>query len=170
MSETPPEPGRVVGIDLGRRRVGVAVSDDRGRVATPHAVLARSGDDAADRKALVAVVRALGAGRVVVGLPLSLDGSTGPAARGASEEAAALAALVDVPVDLHDERLTTVAVLRSPRPERRRRATRRAPVDSQAAAVMLQSWLDRRQAGTVPPASAPEPPAGEAPAKGGTDR
>jgi putative Holliday junction resolvase len=142
---------RVVGIDLGTRRVGVAVSDDRGTVATPHAVLHRTADAEADRAALVAVVRELGAGMVVVGLPLSLDGTVGPAARWAGQEADALAAVLDVPLELHDERLSTVSALRGPGTGRRRpgqplrsgRAGRsRRPVDDQAAAVMLQSWLD----------------------------
>jgi putative pre-16S rRNA nuclease len=141
---------RVVGIDLGTRRVGVAVSDDRAMVATPHAVLQRTDDAAADRAALVALVRELGAERVVVGLPLSLDGTVGPAASWADEEADALASLLDVPLELHDERLSTVSARRPPWPERSRgRPLRsghagrgRRPVDDQAAAVVLQSWLD----------------------------
>jgi putative Holliday junction resolvase len=142
---------KVVGIDLGTRRVGVAVSDGRATVATPHAVLERTADAEADRAALVALVRELGAERVVVGLPLSLDGGVGPAARWAGEEADALASLLDVPLELHDERLSTVSARRRPPwPERsggpgtgRRRPGRgRRPVDDQAAAIMLQSWLD----------------------------
>ena len=141
----------MVGLDLGTRRVGVAVSDDRATVATPHTVLQRTADAEADRAALVALVRDLGAGLVVVGLPLSLDGTVGPAARWAGEEADALASLLDVPLELHDERLSTVTALRRPPwPERsggsgpgsRARGRARRPVDDQAAAVMLQSWLD----------------------------
>lgn len=133
---------RVVGIDLGTRRVGVAVSDDRAMVATPHTVLPRSGDADADRAAIVALVGELGAGMVVVGLPLSLDGTVGPAARWAGQEADALAALLDVPLELHDERLSTVSALRAPGTGRRRPSRGGRPVDDQAAAVMLQSWLD----------------------------
>ncbi|MGI9033336.1 MAG: Holliday junction resolvase RuvX [Acidimicrobiales bacterium] len=160
-----------MGIDLGTRRVGVAVSDGDGRVATVHTIVTRSGDDAADRAALVEVIGALGAGLVVVGLPLSLDASLGPAARWATAEADALRSLLDVPVELHDERFSTVAALRTPRSRvskhgrRRGRGPRRseeggdgAPpgsgeaasrhrrVDGRAAAVMLQSWLDRSNA------------------------
>ncbi len=133
---------RVVGVDLGTRRVGVAVSDDRAMVATPHAVLPRSGDADADRQALVTVVRELRADLVVVGLPLSLDGTVGPAARWAAEEVDALAPLLDVPVELHDERLSTVTARRSPPGRGRGPGRSRRPVDDQAAAVMLQSWLD----------------------------
>ncbi len=123
---------RVVGIDLGTRRVGVAVSDDRAAVATPHAVLERTADAEADRAALVALVRELGAGMVVVGLPLSLDGTVGPAARWAGEEADALASLLDVPLELHDERLTT---------RQAQRTGGEADEDSRAAAHLLDGWL-----------------------------
>ncbi len=135
---------RAVGIDLGTRRVGVAVSDSGGRVATPHTVVVRTGDDDADRARLVAVITDLSPEQIVVGLPLSLDGSTGPAARWAMDEAEALRRLLDVPLELHDERLSTVSVLRSPVLGGGRRS-RRKPVDGQAAAVMLQSWLDGRR-------------------------
>ena len=140
---------RVVGIDLGTRRVGVAVSDDQGRLATAHAVLERTGDDDGDRRRLASVVSALGAGEVVVGLPLSLDGTPGPAARWAAAEARALSRVLDLPLHLHDERLSTVTASRRPGSVgtgRRRPTTarQRKPVDATAAAVMLQSWLDAR--------------------------
>jgi putative Holliday junction resolvase len=147
---------RVVGLDLGTRRVGVAVSDAGGVLASPHAVLTRSGDARLDRRAIADVVRAVAADRVVVGLPLSLNGTMGPAAEAASAEAAALAELLDVPVELRDERLTTVSAVRalaearsataeaagrSPGRPRRRHPPRRN-VDAEAAAIMLQAWLD----------------------------
>ncbi len=135
---------RVVGVDLGTRRVGVAVSDDGGRVATPHTVIVRTGDDSADRVRLISVIGDLGADQVVVGLPLSLDGSTGPAARWAIDEAEVLRSLLGVPLELHDERLSTLTVLRTPVLGGGRKS-RRKPVDGQAAAVMLQSWLDGRR-------------------------
>lgn len=131
---------RVVGLDLGVRRVGVAVSDSDGRLATPHAVLQRSGDPAADREAIAAVVRDVGAARLVVGLPLSLDGSRGPAAIRAIDEAGALETATGVPVELHDERLTTVEASRAPRSKGRTK-TRRV-VDDAAATLILQAWLD----------------------------
>ena len=133
---------RVVGLDLGRRRIGVAVSDSDERMAVPHLVIARSGDAGADRRAVVEVVAELGAGRVVVGLPLSLDGGVGPAARDAQAEAEALAAALDVPVELHDERLTTVVADRAMQAAGAGGKSRRRVIDSSAAAVILQSWLD----------------------------
>jgi putative pre-16S rRNA nuclease len=138
---------RVVGLDLGTKRVGVAVSDSGGRVATAHAVLERTGDDDADRTALAAVVADLGAEVVVVGLPLSLDGTAGPAARWAEAEARALAGVLDVPLHLQDERLSTVTASRRPAGLARHARSRR-PVDDAAAAVLLQSWLDGRRSET----------------------
>ena len=82
------------------------------------------------------------AGRVVVGLPLSLSGKDGPAATSARAEAAALAETVGVPVELYDERLTTVTANRSMMDLKMKSDARRRVVDKVAAAVMLQSWLE----------------------------
>lgn len=136
---------RVVGVDLGSRRIGVAVSDSTGTLASPHLVLDRSGDPAADHRRLAGIVAEVGAGRVVVGLPLSMSGASGPAARAAAEEAAALAEVVGVPVETFDERLTTVSAeraLRAGGTRGRSRQAQRGGIDKAAAAVMLQAWLD----------------------------
>lgn len=138
---------RVVALDLGERRVGVAVSDPRGVLATPHDTIARTGDPTADLGRLVAVVRELGAERVVVGLPLSLSGHHGPAAEKVQDEAQALAgalaaAGLDVPVELSDERLTTVTADRSLRTSKRKGRARREVIDQVAATVILQHWLE----------------------------
>jgi putative holliday junction resolvase len=132
---------RVLGLDLGSRRIGVAVSS--GTVATPHAVLQRATDRAADHAAVATLVADLGVERVIVGLPLSLDGTIGPAARSAAEEAAALGDVLPVPVETYDERLTTVTADRSLSSLGLRGQARRRVVDKVAAAVMLQAWLDR---------------------------
>ncbi len=134
---------RVVGIDLGTKRLGIAVSDSAGRVAVPHSTIERSGDPARDRTRIAELVADLGAERVVVGLPLSLNGTVGPAARRAMEEAEALAEELDVPVETHDERLTTVSAGRALVESGVRTRRRRRVVDQGAAAVMLQSWLDQ---------------------------
>lgn len=135
---------KVVGIDLGSRRVGVAVSDTTATLASPHLVLDRSGDVGADHRRLAEVVAELGAERVVVGLPLSLDGSTGPAAESAMREAEALAAVVGVPVETYDERLTTVSAQQALRAGGTNARKQRGVIDKAAAAVLLQSWLDAR--------------------------
>ena len=132
---------RVLGLDLGSRRIGVAVST--GTIASPHTVLMRAKDRATDHAAVAALVADLGAERVVVGLPLSLDGSMGPAARAAATEAEVLGDFLGVPVETYDERLTTVTADRSLSSLGLPGQARRRVVDKVAAAVMLQAWLDR---------------------------
>lgn len=136
---------RVVGLDLGTRRIGVAVSDPSGTVASPHAVIDRGPSAAAARRAIADLVREVGAERVVVGMPLTLAGRVGSAGRAALDEVEELKALIDVPVETHDERLTTVSAERSLIGGGVRRGARRQIVDKVAAAVMLQSWLDSRR-------------------------
>lgn len=140
---------RVVGLDLGERRIGVAVSDRGGTLAVGHGVIERVGDEPTDLAALAAVVAELEAERVVVGLPLSLDGSFGPAAQRAQAEAAALAETVQVPVDLIDERLTTTSATRSLAAAGVRGRARRRVVDEVAATIILQSWLDGQKAAAL---------------------
>jgi len=136
---------RILGVDLGSRRIGLALSDPSGAVATPHRVLERSGDPAADHRTIAAVAREAGADRIVVGLPLSLSGDVGPAARAVLDEVEALRAEAGdaMRVETHDERLTTVIAEQGLRASGTRRRRRRAVVDEAAAAVMLQSYLDR---------------------------
>lgn len=133
---------RVLGLDIGTRRIGVAVSDPLGVVASPYTVLPRAGDRAADHRAVAGLVAEVGAGRVVVGLPLSLNGRVGPAARQVLDEVEQLRTTLPVPVECHDERLSTVTAERSLREAGTRASARKAVVDKVAAAVLLQSWLD----------------------------
>jgi putative pre-16S rRNA nuclease len=134
---------RVVGLDLGSRRIGVAVSDGTGTIASPHSVLQRQKTKDADHAAVADLVAELDAERVVVGMPLSLDGTVGPAARAAAEEAGALGDVLAVPVETYDERLTTVTADRALSSLGLPGQARRRVVDKVAAAVMLQAWLDR---------------------------
>lgn len=133
---------RVLGVDLGSRRIGVAVSS--GSVATPYEVIERVGDRAREHERLLDLAAEVGAERIVVGLPLSLDGSVGPAARGVLDEVAELRARTGLPVDTYDERLTTVTAERALAAGGVRGPARRKVVDKLAAAVMLQGWLDGR--------------------------
>ncbi|MFN2506562.1 MAG: Holliday junction resolvase RuvX [Acidimicrobiales bacterium] len=137
---------RAVGLDLGEKRIGVAVT--AGTLAMPHAVIQRSGDAKVDHSAVARMVEELGGERLVVGLPLSLDGSHGPAARRAEAEAEELRAVVAVPVELFDERLTTVSATRSLAAAGVRGRAQRRVVDQVAAAVLLQAWLDQVEART----------------------
>jgi len=140
---------RVVGVDLGQRRIGVAVSDGTGTLASPRCTIERRsggrGGDAAHWQAVAAVVDEVDARRVVVGLPLSLNGRRGPAARAAQADAEELAQVLSsrgVTVETFDERLTTVSAARALAEAGRRGRDRRTRIDETAAAVLLQAWLD----------------------------
>ena len=136
-------PRRVIGIDLGTRRIGVAVTDGLGLTAQPHATLARHGGQR-DLDAIAAVVRAFDAERVVLGLPLSPEGEVGRAARSAQAFAERLrTALVDVPVELIDESFSTVEAEEVLLEANLSRARRKEVIDRLAAAVILQRWLTR---------------------------
>jgi putative Holliday junction resolvase len=135
---------RALGIDLGSKRVGVALSDSAGTLATPYEVVPRSGEMARDHRKILELAEEAGVEVIVVGLPLSLDGSIGPAARAALDEVEVLGATTDLPVETYDERLTTVTADRSLMQQGMKADARRRVVDKVAAAVMLQAWLDSR--------------------------
>lgn len=141
---------RTLGVDLGARRIGLALSDPLGILAGPLTVLERTGDRARDHTAILREAAENEATVIVVGLPLSLStGRPGPAARATLEEVAELAeraSAADPPIAVEtcDERLTTVTAQRSLATGGVRARDRRSVVDKVAAAVMLQSWLDGR--------------------------
>jgi putative holliday junction resolvase len=135
---------RVIGIDLGSKRIGVAVSDSGGVLASPYEVVARSGDEQRDHRRLLEIAEEVEAERIVVGLPLSLDGSMGPTAVAYAAEAERLGATTALPVETYDERLTTVTADRSLMERNMKADARRRIIDKVAAAVMLQAWLDGR--------------------------
>lgn len=136
---------RALGIDLGSKRIGVALSDSAGSLATPYDVVPRSGDRARDHRRIAALAEEAGAQCLVVGLPLSLDGSVGPAAAAALAEAEELGAATGLPVETWDERLTTVTADRDLLALDMKAPARRRVIDKVAAAVMLQAWLDHRR-------------------------
>lgn len=135
---------RILGIDLGSRRIGVAVSDGLGLTAQPRTTLARHGG-ARDIAAIGAALKDCDADRIVLGLPLDPEGREGDAARRARDFAAKLVAGLNVPVELIDESFSTVeaeAVLLAADVSR---ARRKQVVDKLAAAVILQRWLDQHR-------------------------
>jgi putative Holliday junction resolvase len=137
---------RVLGVDLGSKRIGIAVSDRSGTIASPLTVIQRSGSVARDHQVIATLVAEEEAEAVVVGLPLNMDGSMGPAAKAAVREAEALATVVNVPVHTSDERRTTVTADRAMIEAGMDAKARRKVVDKVAAAVLLQHWLDGRAA------------------------
>ena len=132
---------RAVGIDLGEKRIGVAISDSGGSLATPYEVVTRTGSRDEDHRRIKAIVEEVEAEIVVVGLPLSLDGTEGKAAQGARQEAEAIGQTISVPIELHDERLTTVEAERILKEQGLDAAERRNVVDKVAAAILLQAWM-----------------------------
>lgn len=133
-------PGRVIGLDLGDARIGVAVSDDDRRMAVPLGTIHTGAP--ADMKAVSALVEEHAATLVVVGLPLSMSGERGSAAAKADAFAEALRSILSVPVELQDERLSTVEAARGLREAGVTGRERREVIDRTAATVILQAWLD----------------------------
>jgi len=133
--------GRIMAVDPGSRRVGVAVSDPTGTIATPLAVVpAEPAETLVDR--LLAMATEQEATRLVVGLPRRLDGGMGPEAKAARALAGELRRAGGLPVTLVDERLTSVAAERALLAGGASRARRRELSDQVAATLILQSYLD----------------------------
>jgi putative holliday junction resolvase len=133
---------RALGIDLGSKRIGVAIGDRTGTIASPLSVLQRSGSQRRDHQAIAKLAAEEEVEIIVVGLPLNMNGSVGPAAQAAIAEAAKLATVVAVAVVTFDERRTTVTADQAMMEANMSAPARRRIVDKIAAAVMLQGWLD----------------------------
>ena len=144
--------GRILGIDLGEKRVGLAISDPTGLLVVDSWVLERQGGQA-DLDSLARLCRERGVDRIVVGLPRSLEGGLGPQAQLTLAFVERLAQATGLPVDTWDERLSTVAAERALRESGMRREKRRQHRDAVAAALLLQSYLDRS---ILPSAGAPQ--------------
>jgi putative Holliday junction resolvase len=136
---------RALGIDLGSKRIGVAIGNSDGTLATPFEVVQRSGDRRRDHAAIKALADEAEAGQLVVGLPLKMDGTKGPAALAALEEVEELVTDTGLPVATWDERLTTVTADRDLMAQGLKAGARRRVVDKVAATVMLQAWLDHQR-------------------------
>lgn len=136
---------RALGLDVGMKTIGVAVSDELGLAAHPEVVIARRGT-APDVAAVTALVRGRDAVAVVVGVPYELSGEIGPRARRVRVFTQALAKALPPGVELHeqDERFTTALAERVLIEADVSRARRKDVIDKQAAAIILQGWLDAR--------------------------
>ena len=133
---------RLLGLDLGEKTIGLALSDTLLSIATPMQVLKR-GKFAADAAQLDIIISAQGVGGLVVGLPLNMDGSDGPSAQSARAFARNWVARSPLPVVMQDERLSTSAVTRTLLEADASRKRRGEVVDKMAAAYILQGALDR---------------------------
>ncbi len=139
-------PGRVMALDLGSKRIGVASTDVTQTLASPYEVILRRGNRAADHRAIAATLEELEAVRVIVGLPISLNGQEGKAAQLIRAEYEELAATLSVPVELFDERFTTTTAHTTLMEQKMKADARRRVVDKVAAAVLLQAWLNTQPA------------------------
>ena len=144
--------GRVLGIDAGERRVGVALSDELRLLASPFAVLDRTHGLAPVLDALVDVARSEGVTHMVVGLPLNADGTEGRQARRAQDFARVAERVIGLPVEMWDERLSTREAENIARAQGRnmRRLRERGQLDAIAAAVILQDYLDHSPKDSTP--------------------
>lgn len=134
---------RVIGVDLGTRRVGLAVSDPTGTIAMPAAVLENTGKKKV-LETLAEAAKAYEAGAVVIGHPINMDGSIGPKAREAEEYAEALRQETGLEVVLWDERLSSVQAMAGLEKANVKKGKRKKLVDRVAAQIVLQSYLDSR--------------------------
>ena len=141
-SQADPE-GRVLGLDLGDARIGVAISDAERKLAVPLGTVATGAPQ--DLKTIRKLVTENDVTAVVVGHPISMSGARGPRAAHAEEFAGALREFLKIPVELHDERLSTVEADRALREAGASGRQRKRAVDRSAAAVILQAWLDRHR-------------------------
>lgn len=135
---------RTLGVDLGTRRIGLALSDREGRIASPLLVLERKGGRD-DLREVARIAKDCGAEAVVVGIPINLRGRCAEAAQATAQEISILRELLPVPVSVCDERMTSVVARRSLSQGGVDSRQQRGVVDKVAAAVMLQTYLDQRR-------------------------
>jgi putative Holliday junction resolvase len=149
-----PEHARLLGLDLGTKTIGLALSDVERRIATPLETIQRI-KFKQDAAALLKIAEKHAIAGLVIGLPLNMDGTEGPRAQSTRAFVRNLAPLTDLPIVFWDERMSTLAVTRTLLDADASRARRAAVVDKMAAAYILQGALDRL-ARLVSDESAPE--------------
>ncbi len=133
---------RIAALDFGRKRIGIAVTDDHGLGAYPVGIF-ESRSRRHDFDAIVAQLTARQVTLIVVGLPINMDGSEGSSARSARTFGERLGAALGVPVEMQDERLTSLEADERMRELGASRSKRRQKSDAVAAAVILESWLEK---------------------------
>lgn len=140
---------RSLGLDIGDKRIGVALSDPGGILASPFTVINRR-DESQDIKAITDIVSQKQVGQVIVGLPRSMDGSLGKQAEKVKAFTQKLCEQTEAPVEYRDERLTTVMAERLRRSAGGKKTRRKAGNDAQAAAIILQGYLDEEREPNLP--------------------
>lgn len=130
---------RIMGIDFGDSRIGIALSDPLGIMASPLTIITRT-EETRDIEAIIDIIHQNEVGRIVMGLPISMDGTIGQQAEKVKQFAAKLDKKVDIPVEFKDERLSTVVAKNLV--QEVRKTDRKTRYDAAAAALILQSYLD----------------------------
>ena len=133
---------RLLGLDIGEVRIGVAISDELGSIASPLAMIPRKGDVATE---LTKLITKYMPSRLVVGLPVGLSGREGPQAQATREYAEELAAAVGLPIEYYDERMSSSIAEQTLISQGTRREKRKQQIDAMAAAVILQGYLDNQR-------------------------
>ncbi len=136
-----------MGVDFGDSRIGVALSDPLGIMATPLKIINRT-EEEKDISALIDIINENEVGSVVIGLPISMDGTLGKQAEKVKEFAGELGKKIDIPVEFKDERLSTVVAKNLVREARK--TDRKTRYDAAAAALILQSYLDANPGPSAP--------------------
>ncbi len=137
---------RSLGLDIGDKRIGVALSDPDGILASPFTIINRL-DDAADIEAIASIAEQQGVKQIVVGLPYSMDGSLGKQAEKVKAFMQKLCSHSGVPVEFRDERLSTVSAQRLMQDINTKKTRRKVRDDAIAAALILQGYLDENPTG-----------------------
>ncbi|MBA7712396.1 putative pre-16S rRNA nuclease [subsurface metagenome] len=132
---------RSLGLDIGDKRIGVALSDPDGLLASPLTIINRR-EETADIKAITDIISQHQVGQIIVGLPRSMDGSLGHQANKVQDFTQKLCRHTEVPVEFRDERLTTVLAKRLMRAAKTKKSREKAQDDAIAAAIILQGYLD----------------------------
>ncbi|MBI4296240.1 MAG: Holliday junction resolvase RuvX [Chloroflexi bacterium] len=130
-----------MGLDIGDKRIGLALSDPMGILASPLTIIART-DDGADIEAIIQIIRQHKVETIVVGLPYSLDGSLGKQAEKVQDFVEQLRRHIEIPMELRDERLSTAAAKRLIKAASTKKTKKPVPDDAIAAAIILQNYLD----------------------------
>ena len=133
---------RIIGLDLGSKRIGVALSNSDLTVATPYDVIQRADKIEKDHTAILNIADEWEANKIIVGLPISLDGTLGASAKSVTKEIEKLKGLTDIPIETYDERFTTVTAEQILLRQNVKRNKKKSVVDKVAAAIILQGWID----------------------------
>ena len=135
---------RVLGIDIGSKKIGIAISNQEMTLATPLTVVHRRSQKSEDHKAIMSIAHEWEVELLVVGIPLSLDGSLGIAAENVLQEIEHLERNTGIPVDTFDERFTTISAKQVLHDQGVSEKEQKNIIDQVAASIILQAWLDHK--------------------------